>query len=99
MERHQKLHGQRLVYEERTRKRQAHLVHKRSKSAQKVPVHGLRAKLYKGKAGKWEAQIPKVKPVADDEMFKATRTGSMKGVGDNFKHQNLRGSYVLPVCE
>uniref|UniRef100_A0A7S1BYY2 Ribosome biogenesis protein NSA2 homolog n=1 Tax=Corethron hystrix TaxID=216773 RepID=A0A7S1BYY2_9STRA len=27
------------------------------------------------KAGKWEVPIPKVKPVADDEMFKVMRTG------------------------
>jgi len=30
------------------------------------------------KAGKWEVPIPKVKPVADDEMFKVQRTGSKK---------------------
>jgi len=30
------------------------------------------------KAGKWEVPLPKVKPVADDEMFKVQRTGSKK---------------------
>jgi ribosome biogenesis protein NSA2 len=32
----------------------------------------------KEKAGKWEVPIPKVKPVADDEMFKVMRTGQKK---------------------
>jgi len=50
----------------------------------------------KDKAGKWEVPIPKVKPVADDEMFKVLRTGKKKNkawkrvvtkctfVGENF---------------
>ena len=134
MERHAKLHGRRFDAEERERKKEARLAHKRSDFAQKV--HGIRAKLYqkrrfkekatmrktiaqhnernnkqaddnavaegavpaylldrqgvsrakvlsntikqkrKEKAGKWEVPIPKVKPVADDEMFKVLRTGS-----------------------
>jgi len=136
MERHAKLHGRRFDSEERERKKEARLVHKRSEFSQKV--HGIRAKLYhqkrlkekatmrktmamhnernnkhanddaiaegavpaylldrqgvsrakvlsntikqkrKDKAGKWEVPIPKVKPVADDEMFKVLRTGSKK---------------------
>lgn len=133
MERHAKLHGRRFDAEERERKKEARLVHKRSAFAQSV--HGIRAKLYnqkrfkekatmrktinmhnernnkhanedavadgavpaylldrqgvsrakvlsntikqkrKEKAGKWEVPIPKVKPVADDEMFKILKTG------------------------
>jgi len=133
MERHKRLHGERLDAAERQRKRVARSVHKRAAFAQKV--HGIRAKLYnekrfkekavmrktiaehnekgnkhknddkvadgavpaylldregvsrakvlsntvkqkrKEKAGKWEVPIPKVKPVADDEMFKQLRTG------------------------
>jgi len=50
----------------------------------------------KEKAGKWAVPIPKVKPVSDDEMFRAMRTGMKKSkqwkrvvskpcfVGDNF---------------
>lgn len=50
----------------------------------------------KEKAGKWAVPIPKVKPVSDDEMFRAMRTGAKKQkqwkrvvskpcfVGDNF---------------
>ena len=136
MERHAKLHGRRFDAEERERKKEARLAHKRSDFAQKV--HGIRAKLYhkrrykekatmrktinqhserdnkhadddavadgavpaylldrqgvsrakvlsntikqkrKEKAGKWEVPIPKVKPVADDEMFKVMRTGTKR---------------------
>jgi ribosome biogenesis protein NSA2 len=136
MERHAKLHGRRFDAEERERKKEARLAHKRSDFAQKV--HGIRAKLYskrrfkekatmrktiaqhnernnkqadddavaegavpaylldrqgvsrakvlsntikqkrKEKAGKWEVPIPKVKPVADDEMFKVLRTGTKR---------------------
>mmetsp|Transcript_12586 Transcript_12586/g.14436 ORF Transcript_12586/g.14436 Transcript_12586/m.14436 type:complete len:261 (+) Transcript_12586:162-944(+) len=32
----------------------------------------------KEKAGKWQVPIPKVKPIADDEMFKVLRTGKRK---------------------
>ena len=133
MERHRKLHGVRMDHEERQRKKEARLVHKRSEFSQKV--HGIRAKIYqerrfkekatmrktiamhnertnthkndeavaegavpaylldregvsrakvlsntvkqkrKEKAGKWEVPIPKVKPVADDEMFKVMKSG------------------------
>lgn len=137
MERHAKLHGRRFDAEERERKKEARLAHKRSEFSQKV--HGIRAKMYqqkryrekatmrktialhnqrnnkhandddavaegavpaylldrqgvsrakvlsntvkqkrKDKAGKWEVPIPKVKPVADDEMFRVLRTGSKR---------------------
>ncbi|GKY93652.1 ribosome bioproteinsis protein [Mayamaea pseudoterrestris] len=158
MERHAKLHGRRFDAEERERKQEARLVHKRSAFTQKV--HGIRAKLFharryqekatlrktinmhnqrdnkhanddaiaegavpaylldrqgvsrakvlsntikqkrKEKAGKWEVPIPKVKPVADDEMFKVLRTGKKQAkswkrmvtkctfVGDTFTRKN-----------
>ena len=43
MERHAKLHGRRFDAEERERKKEARLAHKRSEFSQKV--HGIRAKL------------------------------------------------------
>jgi ribosome biogenesis protein NSA2 len=137
MERHAKLHGRRYDADEKERKKEARLVHKRSDFAQKV--FGIRAKLYnkrrflekaimrktiaqhnqrnnkhandddaiaqgavpaylldrqgvsrakvlsntikqkrKEKAGKWDVPIPKVKPVADDEMFKVLKTGNKR---------------------
>jgi ribosome biogenesis protein NSA2 len=154
MERHRKLHGQRMDAEERKRKKEARTVHAVSAFAQKA--HGIRAKLFnqkrfkekaamrktiaehnergnkhanddavadgavpaylldregvsrakvlsntvkqkrKEKAGKWDVPIPKVKPVADDEMFKVLKTGKSRNkawkrmvtkvtfVGDNF---------------
>ncbi|KAK2390461.1 ribosome biogenesis protein NSA2 protein [Trifolium repens] len=32
----------------------------------------------KEKAGKWDVPLPKVRPVAEDEMFKVVRTGKRK---------------------
>ena len=57
MERHRKLHGRRFDAEERERKREARMVHKRSEFAQKV--HGLRAKLYNQKRFKEKATMRK----------------------------------------
>eukprot|EP01006_Ploeotia_vitrea_P038889 TRINITY_DN66285_c7_g6_i1.p2 TRINITY_DN66285_c7_g6~~TRINITY_DN66285_c7_g6_i1.p2 ORF type:complete len:270 (-),score=130.47 TRINITY_DN66285_c7_g6_i1:138-920(-) len=136
IELHRKRFGRRLDHEERKRKREARLVHKRAKFAQKT--HGLRAKLFaqkrhkekatmkktiamhdqknnkhknedvvakgavpaylldregvsrakvlsntvkqkrKEKAGKWNVPIPKVRPMADAEMFRVIRTGKRK---------------------
>jgi len=158
MERHRKLHGRRFDAEDRERKKEARMVHKKSQFNKKV--HGIKAKLHhnkrfkekatmrktiaqhnersnkhsseeavaegavpsylldregvsrakvlsntikqkrKEKAGKWAVPIPKVKPVADDEMFKIMRTGSKRQkawkrvvtkctfVGDNFTRKN-----------
>ena len=57
MERHIKLNGRRLDHEEKSRKREARLAHKRSEFAQKV--HGLRAKLYNEKRFKEKAAMRK----------------------------------------
>jgi ribosome biogenesis protein NSA2 len=136
IERHRKLHGRKFDHEERERKKEARLVHKRSSFAQKV--HGLRAKLYnkqryqekatmkktikmheernnkqkdkdaipsgavpaylleregvsrakvmsnsvkqkrKEKAGKWQVPVPKVRPMAEAEMFRVVKTGKRK---------------------
>jgi|Transcript_14290 ribosome biogenesis protein NSA2 len=136
IELHRKRYGRALDYEERTRKREAREVKKRSKLAQNslgikgkllakqrakekatmkktiamheqkdakkkvkdvddgaaVPAYLLerehvdRAKVLsntikqkrKEKAGKWEVPLPKVRPVAEDEMFKVLKTGKRK---------------------
>jgi hypothetical protein len=54
---HRKLHGRRFDAEERERKRDARLAHKRSEFAQKV--HGLRAKLYNQRRFKEKATMRK----------------------------------------
>jgi ribosome biogenesis protein NSA2 len=133
IEQHRKRYGRRFDHDERVRKREARMVHKRSQFAQKV--HGLRAKQLnkrryqekatmkktiamheertnkhkdkdaipdgavphylldregqsrakvlsntvkqkrKEKAGKWDVPIPKVRPMAEAEMFKVIRSG------------------------
>ena len=57
MERHRKLHGRRFDAEDRERKREARMVHKRSEFAQKV--HGIRAKLYNQRRFKEKATMRK----------------------------------------
>jgi len=73
----------------------AYLLDREGVSRAKVLSNTIKQKR-KEKAGKWDVPIPKVKPVADDEMFKVMRTGSKKNkawkrvvtkctfVGENF---------------
>jgi ribosome biogenesis protein NSA2 len=73
----------------------AYLLDREGVSRAKVLSNTVKQKR-KEKAGKWEVPIPKVKPVADDEMFKVLRTGKKRNkawkrmitkvtfVGDNF---------------
>lgn len=77
----------------------AYLLDREGVSRAKVLSNTIKQKR-KEKAGKWEVPIPKVKPVADDEMFKVMRTGSKRQkawkrvvtkctfVGDNFTRKN-----------
>ena len=57
MERHRKLHGRRMDADERERKKESRLVHKRSEFAQKV--HGIRAKIYQKRRFKEKATMRK----------------------------------------
>lgn len=73
----------------------AYLLDREGVSRAKVLSNTIKQKR-KEKAGKWDVPIPKVKAVADDEMFRALRTGSKKNkswkrmvtkctfVGENF---------------
>ncbi|GMI52464.1 hypothetical protein ScalyP_jg8809 [Parmales sp. scaly parma] len=73
----------------------AYLLDREGVSRAKVLSNTVKQKR-KEKAGKWEVPIPKVKPVADDEMFKQLKTGSKRNkawkrmvtkvtfVGDNY---------------
>ena len=77
----------------------AYLLDREGVSRAKVLSNTIKQKR-KEKAGKWEVPIPKVKPVADDEMFKVMRTGSKRSkawkrvvtkctfVGENFTRKN-----------
>ncbi len=55
----------------------AYLLDREGVSRAKVLSNTVKQKR-KEKAGKWEVPIPKVKPVADDEMFRVMRTGKRK---------------------
>lgn len=73
----------------------AYLLDREGVSRAKVLSNTVKQKR-KEKAGKWDVPIPKVKPVADDEMFKVLKTGSKRNkawkrmvtkvtfVGDNY---------------
>eukprot|EP00735_Rhodelphis_limneticus_P014238 TRINITY_DN823_c0_g1::TRINITY_DN823_c0_g1_i1::g.25391::m.25391 TRINITY_DN823_c0_g1::TRINITY_DN823_c0_g1_i1::g.25391 ORF type:complete len:261 (-),score=59.98,sp/Q54GN8/NSA2_DICDI/79.23/2e-151,Ribosomal_S8e/PF01201.17/5.6e-33,Mer2/PF09074.5/0.14 TRINITY_DN823_c0_g1_i1:180-962(-) len=136
IELHRKRHGRRLDHEERQRKKEARLAHKRATFAQRA--FGLKAKLYnkrrysekaqmkktiaqheertnkhkdedavpkgaipsylldregvsrakvlsntikqkrKEKAGKWDVPLPKVRPIAEDEIFKVLKSGKRR---------------------
>eukprot|EP00775_Hariotina_reticulata_P005557 gene5557-5794_t len=83
IELHQKRYGKQLDHDVRKRKKEAREVHKRAEYAQKAI--GLKGKMFakkrhqekkrKEKAGKWEVPLPKVRPVAEDEMFKVLKSG------------------------
>jgi len=155
---HRKRFGRQFNHEEKTRKREARMVHKRAEFAQKI--HGLKAKLHnqkrfkekltmkktilahqertnkrvkddevkpgalpsylldreqvsrakvlsnsikqkrKEKAGKWDVPLPKVRAIAEDEIFKVLRSGKRQKkqwkrmitkvcfVGDTFTRKN-----------
>jgi ribosome biogenesis protein NSA2 len=55
----------------------AYLLDREGASRAKVLSNTVKQKR-KEKAGKWDVPIPKVKPVTDDEMFKALRTGKKR---------------------
>jgi len=64
----------------------------------------------KGKAGKWEVPIPKVKPVADNEMFKVLWAGKKKNkgwkrvvtkctfVGENLMGDKSKALFSMSIC-
>mmetsp|Transcript_3401 Transcript_3401/g.4279 ORF Transcript_3401/g.4279 Transcript_3401/m.4279 type:complete len:261 (+) Transcript_3401:103-885(+) len=55
----------------------AYLLDREQTTRAKVLSNSVKQKR-KEKAGKWQVPIPKVKPIADDEMFKVLRTGKRK---------------------
>ncbi|KAK9912414.1 hypothetical protein M0R45_036281 [Rubus argutus] len=48
----------------------------------------------KERAGKWEVPLPKVRPVAEDEMFKVLRTGKRKT--KQWKRMITKATFVGP---
>nr|KAJ0202151.1 hypothetical protein LSAT_V11C600324700 [Lactuca sativa] len=55
----------------------AYLLDRETTTRAKILSNRVKQKI-KEKAGKWEVPLPKVRPVAEDEMFKVIRTGKRK---------------------
>lgn len=55
----------------------SYLMDRQNLSRAKVLSNSIKQKR-KEKAGKWSVPIPKVRPIADDEMFKVIRSGKRK---------------------
>jgi len=68
IERHQKLHGRAFDYEERKRKREARMVHARSKAAQRT--HGMKAKLLNKKRYQEKATMKKTIAMHEEKTSK-----------------------------
>lgn len=56
----------------------AYLMDREGVSRAKVLSNMIKQKR-KEKAGKWNVPLPKVKPLADDDIFKVVRSGKRKG--------------------
>lgn len=55
----------------------AYLLDRQNTSRAKVLSNMIKQKR-KEKAGKWEVPLPKVRPIAEEEMFRVVRTGKQK---------------------
>ena len=69
----------------------AYLLDRETVSRAKVLSNTVKQKR-KEKAGKWTVPIPKVKPIADDEMFKQIQTGKRKN--KNWKRMITKVTFV-----
>lgn len=69
----------------------AYLLDRESETRSKVLSNTLKQKR-KEKAGKWDVPLPKVRPVADDEMFKVIKTGKRKA--KQWKRMVTKVTYV-----
>eukprot|EP01125_Pyxidicula_operculata_P021146 TRINITY_DN8043_c0_g1_i1.p1 TRINITY_DN8043_c0_g1~~TRINITY_DN8043_c0_g1_i1.p1 ORF type:complete len:261 (+),score=59.57 TRINITY_DN8043_c0_g1_i1:53-835(+) len=76
MERHKRLYGRRLDAEERERKREARMVHKRAEYAQKI--HGLRAKLYNQKRHAEKIEMKKTINMHEESKKKQKESDAVK---------------------
>jgi ribosome biogenesis protein NSA2 len=69
----------------------AYLLDREEQTRSKVLSNTLKQKR-KEKAGKWNVPLPKVRPVADDEMFKVVKTGKRKA--KQWKRMVTKVTYV-----
>ncbi|KAK9156852.1 hypothetical protein Scep_003426 [Stephania cephalantha] len=71
----------------------AYLLDRESTTRAKVLSNTIKQKR-KEKAGKWEVPLPKVRPVAEDEMFRVIRTGKRKT--KQWKRMVTKATFVGP---
>ncbi|KAB1228133.1 hypothetical protein CJ030_MR4G013735 [Morella rubra] len=71
----------------------AYLLDRENTTRAKVLSNTIKQKR-KEKAGKWEVPLPKVRPVAEDEMFKVIRTGKRKT--KQWKRMITKATFVGP---
>ncbi|CAH9098342.1 unnamed protein product [Cuscuta epithymum] len=72
----------------------AYLLDRESTTRAKVISNTIKQKR-KEKAGKWDVPLPKVRPVAEDEMFKVIRTGKRKT--KQWKRMVTKATFVGPT--
>ena len=95
IERHKKLYGRRLDYEERKRKREAREGHKRSEKAQKL--RGLKAKFYNKKRRSEKIQMKKKIKLHEEKNSTKTSDKVNDNAEPNFllDRENKRSAKVL----
>ncbi|KAF9598945.1 hypothetical protein IFM89_033143 [Coptis chinensis] len=71
----------------------AYLLDREQTTRAKVLSNSIKQKR-KEKAGKWDVPLPKVRPVAEDEMFKVVRTGQRKS--KQWKRMVTKVTFVGP---
>ncbi|GMY25378.1 ribosome biogenesis protein NSA2 homolog [Fagus crenata] len=71
----------------------AYLLDRENTTRAKVLSNTIKQKR-KERAGKWEVPLPKVRPVAEDEMFKVLRTGKRKA--KQWKRMITKATFVGP---
>ncbi|KAH9674345.1 Ribosomal protein S8e family protein [Citrus sinensis] len=80
-------------YAEKALMKKTLAMHEESSSRRKVLSNTIKQKR-KEKAGKWEVPLPKVRPVAEDEMFKVIRSGKRRT--KQWKRMVTKATFVGP---
>ncbi|KAI4323675.1 hypothetical protein L6164_023263 [Bauhinia variegata] len=80
-------------YSEKAQMKKTLKMHEESSTRRKVLSNTIKQKR-KEKAGKWDVPLPKVRPVAEDEMFRVIRTGKRKA--KQWKRMVTKATFVGP---
>lgn len=92
IERHRKLYGRRLDYEERKRKREARAPHKRAEQARSL--RGLKAKIFNKERRNEKIQMKKMIKAHEEKKVMKKSKQSLEDVPD---YQLLRGRNITPT--